>query len=263
MPAPVAPKIVITGTGRAGTTLLVQILDELGLDTGVAEGKLSPYGHAVRAGLEARVDDPEAPTVVKDMTFGFRAQALLDSGEIAVAHVLIPTRRLDVAVASRIRAAGYGRLPFRRGALTGTLRATDQKAVLEKMRAELIDALHAHEVPYTELEFPRFAGDAAYLHERLAVLHLDATVEDVQQVLDRCVRPELIHEVPLSRREVWRTRAVTAWMVCVRYPVAAVRRRLDPAGQKERLRAAVLEAQRQEALAAEAERRARSAGEER
>ena len=28
------PKIVITGTGRAGTTLLVSVLTHLGLDTG-------------------------------------------------------------------------------------------------------------------------------------------------------------------------------------------------------------------------------------
>ena len=46
------PKIVITGTGRAGTTLLVRILDALGLDTGIESGKLSPYMPGVRAGLE-------------------------------------------------------------------------------------------------------------------------------------------------------------------------------------------------------------------
>ena len=35
----------------------------------------------VRAGLECRVDDPDAPTVVKDMTLGFRMRQILEAGE--------------------------------------------------------------------------------------------------------------------------------------------------------------------------------------
>src|SRR3954447_527271 len=82
------PKVVITGTGRAGTTLLVRILDALGLDTGIDSGKLLPYMPGVRAGLECRVDDPESPTVVKDMTLGFRMRQILEQGEVQIAHVL-------------------------------------------------------------------------------------------------------------------------------------------------------------------------------
>lgn len=250
------PKIVITGTGRAGTTLLVQVLDDLGLDTGLAEGKLSPYGPSVRAGLESRLDDPDAPTVVKDMTLGFRLRELLDGGEVQIRHVIIPDRRLDVAAASRIRAAGYGRLPFRRGALTGTLRATEQRRILETMRAEILTVLDEFGIPYTVLEFPRFATDAAYTHASLAAVLPDASVAEVQAALDRCVRPEMIHEAPLSKREQWRTRATTAWMVLYRYPVARVRERIDPEGQKAKMRASVAESNRREAELAEAERRA-------
>ena len=134
------PKIVITGTGRAGTTLLVQILDALGLDTGINTGKLVPFAPGVRAGLECRVDDPDAPRVVKDMTLGFRMQEVLESGKVEIEHVILPTRRLDIAAASRIRAADYGRLPFRRGALTGTLLATQQVEVLQKMQDETSSA---------------------------------------------------------------------------------------------------------------------------
>src|SRR3954452_23645434 len=162
------PKIVITGTGRAGTTLLVRILDALGLDTGIDSGKLLPYMPGVRAGLECRVDEPDSPTVVKDMTLGFRMRQILDDGKVQIAHVLIPTRRLDIAVASRIRAADYGRLPFRRGALTGTLYASEQEAVLARVQDEIVSALTEKGVPFTLLEFPRFATDATYIHERLS-----------------------------------------------------------------------------------------------
>jgi hypothetical protein len=250
------PKIVITGTGRAGTTLLVQVLDELGLDTGLAEGKLSPYGPSVRAGLESRVDDPDAPTVVKDMTLGFRIREILESGTVHIAHVILPDRALDVAAASRVRAAGYGRLPFRRGALTGTLRATEQKQILVAMKAEILAVLDEFAIPYTVLAFPRFASDATYTHAALRPILPDATVEDVERALQRCVRPEMIHEAPLTRRERVRTRATTIWMVLYRYPVARVRARLNPEKQKAKMRASVAEANRREARLAEAERRA-------
>jgi hypothetical protein len=241
------PKIVITGTGRAGTTLLVEVLDELGLDTGLAEGKLSPYGPSVRAGFESRVDDPDAPTVVKDMTLGFRIREVLEGGDIQIRHVIIPDRALDVAAASRIRAAGYGRLPFRRGALTGTMRATEQRQILETMRAEILTVLDDLGIPYTVLEFPRFATDAAYTHAALAPILPDATVEDVQAALDACVRLDMIHEAPLSRREVWKTRLTTIWMVVYRLPVARVRGRIDPEGQKAKMRASVAASNRREA----------------
>ena len=249
------PKIVITGTGRAGTTLLVRVLDELGLDTGMHEGKLTPYGAAVRAGLESRVDDPDAPTVVKDLTLGCRLRPILAAGDVEIGHVLIPTRQLEVAAASRVRAAGYGRLPFGRGALIGTLRATQQKKVLRTIRSEIIDALDAADIPYTELEFPRFALDPAYTHEQLGAVVPDASLADVREALRRCVDPTMIHEAPLSRREVWRTRTTTTWMTLVRYPIGRVRRWIDPEGSQARLRASVTAAQR---AAREAEESART-----
>jgi hypothetical protein len=250
------PKIVITGTGRAGTTVLVRILDALGLDTGIDSGKLLPYMPGVRAGLECRVDDPDAPTVVKDMTLGFRMREILESGEIPIAHVLIPTRRLEIAVASRVRAADYGRQPFRRGALTGTYHATEQEQVLVRMRDEILGALNEYEVPYTTLEFPRFATDAAYAREKLAAVVPGASVADVQSALDRCVRREMIHEEPLSSNERWRMRATTAWMRLVRYPVARIRRRINPEGAEARLRASYAAARKRDAELAEAERAA-------
>jgi len=250
------PKIVITGTGRAGTTVLVRILDALGLDTGLESGKLLPYMPGVRAGLECRVDDPDGPTVVKDMTLGFRMRQILEEGNVSIAHVLIPTRRLDVAVASRVRAAEYGRLPFRRGALTGTLHATEQEQVLVRMWDDILDALTEFEVPYTLLEFPQFATDAAYTQEKLAVVAPNASIDDVQSALDRCVRPELIHEAPLSMTERWRMRATAAWMRLVRYPVANIRRRINPEASEARLRSSYLAARQRDADLADAERAA-------
>ncbi len=247
------PKIVITGVGRSGTTLLVQLLTELGLDTGVGTDKVVPYMPTVRAGLECPVDAPDAPTVVKDLTLGFRMRELLERGDVEIAHVIIPTRRLDVALASRIRAANYGRQPFRRGALTGTLLATEQQEVLERMRNEIISALDDFGIAYTVLEFPRYASDAAYTHGQLSPVLGDATVDDVRAALERCVRPEHIHEQPLSRQERTRTRAITVWMRFYRFPLARYRNWRDPEGSQARLKAGYRAALEREAAAAQAE----------
>ena len=149
----------------------------------------------VRAGLECRVDDPDAPTVVKDMTLGFRMRQILEAGEVAIAHVLIPTRRLEVAVASRVRAADYGRLPFRRGALTGTLHATEQEQVLVRMQDEIVGALERVRRSVHRCWSSRGSRPTRPMRtEKLAAVAPGATVDDVQSALDRCVRPELIHE---------------------------------------------------------------------
>ena len=248
------PKIVITGTGRAGTTLLVQILDELGLDTGLAEGKLSAYGPTARAGFESRIDDPDAPTVVKDMTLGFRFREVLDHCDVAIGHVLLPDRRLDIAAASRVRAAGYGSRPFRRGALTGTLRATEQEEVLAGMRAEIVAVLEERGIPHTFIDFPRFATDATYTHDRLRPVVPDASLADVERALRQTVRPDMIHEQPLSWIERCRVRAVTTWMVVYRYPVARMRARINPERQRAKMRASVAATKQREERLAEAER---------
>lgn len=255
-PPAAAGKIVITGTGRSGTTLLVQILDELGLDTGLTDGRLSPYVPSVRAGLESRVDDTDAPTVVKDMTLGFRLRRLLAEGAVDIRHVIIPDRRVEVAAASRVRAAGYGRRPFGRGALIGTIRATEQARVLAGLRTEILDVCEVHGIPATTLEFPRFAFDAAYTRAALAPILEAATVADVQRALDRCVHPEMIHETSLTRSERWRTRLITAFMVVYRYPMGRIRGRLDPEGQAAKIRASVAASREREAALAEIERQA-------
>ena len=47
-------RILISGTGRAGTTFLVQLLTELGLDTGYSDPErvAMTYSEQARAGLE-------------------------------------------------------------------------------------------------------------------------------------------------------------------------------------------------------------------
>ncbi|HEX5615946.1 MAG TPA: hypothetical protein VFZ83_12410, partial [Acidimicrobiia bacterium] len=158
-------KIVIAGTGRAGTTLLVQVLTELGCDTGFRPG-VRPDEHA-RAGLERNVLAANAPRIVKSPRLSTKLRPMLEAGEVRLEHVIVPVRDLDVAAASRVRAASYGREAKNWGGLFGTNRATKQREALALVLYELVYTLARFDVPHTLLLFPRFAEDAAYLHAKL------------------------------------------------------------------------------------------------
>ena len=57
--------IIISGTGRAGTTFLVQLLTELGLDTGFPRA-VSQTDANSNAGMELDIRDIKAPYIIKN-----------------------------------------------------------------------------------------------------------------------------------------------------------------------------------------------------
>ena len=195
-----APKVVIAGTGRAGTTLLVQVLTDLGLDTGFKPGIQA--NSEARAGLEKNILAANAPRIVKSPRLSTDLGPLLDRGEVAVEHLVIPVRDLDVAAASRVRAASYGRsLNAQGGMLWGTKRPTAQRQALAEVLAELLVTAARHDIPTTLLYFPRFASDPEYLHRKLCAFEPDLALADVERVLAERYRPDYVHEQPLDRAE--------------------------------------------------------------
>ena len=60
--------MLITGTGRSGTTFLVELLANLGLDTGYKPEELKDHKKKVgRAGLEKDIRADDSPYIVKPM----------------------------------------------------------------------------------------------------------------------------------------------------------------------------------------------------
>ena len=224
MTAPHEPRIVITGTGRSGTTLLVQILTDLGFDTGFAPD--TPIDETTNAGLETRLDSPTAPRFVKSPNLSRRLDEILTAGTAAVEHVIIPMRDLDVATASRVRATRYGSNLHVMGGLFGTTNAARQREALAMLNYQLMYTLAKHEVPHTLLLFPRFAQDGAYLHRHLGFLDPSIPAERWAEVVAGRARPDLIHEAPLSRSEQAAARVGTGYNRIVGRPLRGLRRLL-------------------------------------
>ncbi|MBI2512841.1 MAG: hypothetical protein HYV96_12755 [Opitutae bacterium] len=183
-------KIIITGTGRAGTTFLVRLLTELGLDTGFTRENWREHFHAhCAAGLEIDLAAPDTPRIVKDPELCERLPAILAAGRIVVEHALVPVRELEAAAASRVRVGAN--VP---GGLVGTQDATRQRAVLAERFHHLVETLVRHDIPHTFLAFPRFACDAAYCYERLQVVLGGVTFAEFEAAFKRVADPALIHQ---------------------------------------------------------------------
>ena len=186
---------IITGTGRAGTTFLVQLFTELGLDTGFTTDTMH-LDPVANAGLELDIMSDKAPYIVKSPWLCDNIAEVLKARTIN--HAIIPMRELSAAAASRARvhkAYGFlGKFFTVPGGLVHTFSSTKQEEILALQFTHLVEILVANDVPITFLSFPRFTGDAQYLYRRLEFLLKEIPYDTFLAAFNKYVRPELIHE---------------------------------------------------------------------
>jgi hypothetical protein len=190
-------KIIVTGTGRTGTTFLMQLLTELGLDTGYTRETWSrDYFEHCAAGMERDIMAEDAPYIVKNPNFCETLPGFLATGRFVIDQVLVPVRDLDDATRSRIRiGGGDGAVP---GGLLGTSDPSAQKAVLAEGFHRLMHTLAAHDIPHTLLHFPRLAVDADYAWAKLRFLVPTVDGDAFRGAFRKTSRPELIHTFDAS-----------------------------------------------------------------
>jgi hypothetical protein len=186
--------VVITGTGRTGTSFLVQLLTHLGLDTGYTADTIELFPIA-RAGLEKDIRDAQAPYIVKDPRLCDFIEEVLKNPAIMIEHALIPMRRFEAAAASRAHvqrlttgsSEGPESVP---GGLWHTDKANDQAAVLRLQFTKLMEGLVRYDVPITFLWYPRLVRDSDYLYNKLAFLLPDRDSNSFRSVFERVVHPD-------------------------------------------------------------------------
>ena len=174
-------KVLITGTGRSGTSVLVWLLTELGLDTGFTVGECRAIkSKKNKAGLES-VNLKGGPRIIKSPYLCDKIPEIHTSLE----YVIVPMRDVKLAAVSRIN----------NGKSQGGLwRATDfdsQVKYLEKVNEELFADLAKTEVPYTELNFPDFTLDPEYCYNQLSYLLSDIDYEKFLTVFNSVMDPTL------------------------------------------------------------------------
>ena len=200
--------VVITGTGRTGTSFLVQLLTNLGLDTGFSPGKMALFTGA-RAGLEQDIRATNPPYIIKNPDFCDYAEEIIQNRkDITIEHVFIPMRDLHAAAESRRHVAKTAKATLtpdewakwdstpRRTVPGGLWNGHDdrpQEIVLSEKHYNLTLALSDSDIPVTLMRYPRIVKDSRYLYRKLRPILQDIAYEQFWQVFNRTVKPEWVH----------------------------------------------------------------------
>jgi hypothetical protein len=200
--------VVITGTGRTGTSFLVQLLTYLGLDTGFSPSKMVLHADA-RAGLEYDIRATNPPYIIKNPDFCDYAEDVIQNRkDIIIERVFIPMRDLHAAAESRRHVFKVAKAKLTqdqwakvetspRGSVPGGLwNGNDdfpQEIVLSEKHYKLTLALSDSDIPITLMRYPRIVRDSQYLYTKLRPILKEITYEQFEQVFNRTVRPEWVH----------------------------------------------------------------------
>ena len=174
-PPPPRRHAVIAGTGRAGTTFLVQFLSACGVDTGTE----SAVDERANAGLEIPLHAPDAPYITKDPWL-YTYCDTLDMEKFAIDVVILPVRDLRDAVTSRLiqeksrviegmpdhfaLADAYGVVA---GGSIYSLEPIDLERILATGFYRVVQWALRNRIPIVLLDFPRLVNDGAYLVDGL------------------------------------------------------------------------------------------------
>ncbi|MCE7993710.1 MAG: hypothetical protein HEP71_17120 [Roseivirga sp.] len=200
-------QVVITGTGRAGTTFLMELLTHLGLDTGFSSHEIEVHKDKVsNAGLEKNVGESPGAYIMKDPSFVDYAEELLVRDDICLEHVFVPMRDITAVSDSRRanQKAHFGRLSlreklryFRKPYLLygGLLHTTSskkgaQEEVLMKKLFDLLFSLSKYQVPVTFIQFPYLLSHPKYLYNKLEPVLKDVSYEVYLKTFETLSDPE-------------------------------------------------------------------------
>jgi hypothetical protein len=188
--------LVIAGTGRAGTTVLVQLLAECGLDT---RSKTLRYSDDARAGIETKLAGDDPPYVVKSPYLSEELRQLVAEGfdSNRIDAIVIPLRRLDDAVSSRLQNFRSHGIKAK-GGLWRQERPSSQREQLAAAVHELLVTAALYRIPVVLLEYPSFVLDAGRAWS--ALRNLLPTDIDEQRFRDCHARVTRIDYVNDQRR---------------------------------------------------------------
>ena len=196
--------LIISGTGRAGTTFLVQLLTALGKNTGFEDPWSAVHANC-NAGMEVDIRSPDAPYIVKSPWLCDHLDEALDGGSIAIDHALVPIRdlfeaaesRRDVNQRSDPSLANGQDIP---GGLWHTRVHGEQEAILCRQLYRLMEALARREIPTTLMDFPRFVNDPSYLYRTARPALEGVDYPTFLHAFQSVSRPELVHDFKGRKR---------------------------------------------------------------
>lgn len=188
--------LLISGTGRAGTTFLVQLLTELHLDTGFSSIRENVHA-SCNAGMEWNIEDifqGNAPYVVKGPALCEHIGRILQTPGITVDCMIIPIRDLYESAESRRKNLRQSRSRKAPGALWLTKNPKKQEQALAIYFHHLVHSLTKHDIPMVWVQFPRIVNDPEYLFAKLSPWLQGKSFEEFSRAFKAVSRPELVND---------------------------------------------------------------------
>lgn len=153
-------KILITGTGRCGTTFLIKLFSFLDFDTGYDRNNYEKYIFSnCNSGMERQYNDNYY--ILKNPTFIANIEQILKDKSISIKNIIIPIRDLKSSAKSRVSHKNiYG----------GLWNAKDELSQIEFYKNILTNYIYIatkHEINTIFIDFDKMINDKIYLFNKL------------------------------------------------------------------------------------------------
>lgn len=190
-------KVIITGPGRSGTTFIIQLLTDLGFDTGFTDESLqvSDISHAgLEQGLFTKPHRKAPLTrsyIIKSPLISDNLQLGCERDDLEIDHVYIPIRPLDQVARSRARVSEIA--PGHPGGLDQGLELETQMDRTARSLYTLLDTITRYDLPHSFIAFPRLTVQPRYLYKKLDFLCSNVSYDQFKQAFEARVNPDLVH----------------------------------------------------------------------
>lgn len=153
-------KILITGTGRCGTTFLIKLFSFLDFDTGFNRNNYTDYiSLNCNSGMERKYN--ENYYILKNPLFIVNINNILKDTSIIIKYVIIPVRELKITAISRVKHR------FGNG---GLWHATDELTQIQFYKDILINYIYfmtKYDINTVFIDFDKMINDKMYLFNKL------------------------------------------------------------------------------------------------
>lgn len=193
-------KIIIAGGGRAGTTFLVELLTELGEDTGINDPnnfvdwdfvKRKRAGHEL--GIESTLPDKQLlaifnqiPRIIKSPAYSFWLKRVVKRGILDIEHLIVPVRDYEISAQSR-KSVGLEQSTKQGGKFDQFVEANLAAVAVGRC----VEASILFDIPLTLMHFPRLVKDWKYCYDRLSEC-FNFDEKKFQEAFKKIAKPDMI-----------------------------------------------------------------------
>ena len=186
---------IVTGTGRSGTTLFLQLAAQLGKTKLIGD-----YNPHVKGGFEPwpPLDTlerlPKLPPIIKDPRFLITTDELIKKHDLKINHAFLLIREFEQASLSRI---DKNILFYKYSNWQDEFGETPhEKQIIFYQRAvgKFIEICSIHDIPVTIINFPKFAKDIKYTYNKLKGTPMECSFMKLESTFKRIVKLNLINK---------------------------------------------------------------------